>query len=604
MSTFRFILISTLILLASITQGQITHLAHLDISQVIKKEQFIYIATKSTGLIKIDLTSQKVWHYHALNSDICSNYLNSIAIDMENNIWVNTKEGLCKFSETEGRIGVANSKYYKQGKLFINEQQDLWLFQAAHIIKIGKDGSLLKRIDVPYSYYEFIRTIATPEGTVHKRASQLYQLENDTLRDLGIKANTNRLKLIKDTLYVFGDKFTKKIKDFKVQEETQIGIYGVMDAKKNIWHIDTNRIFQIDLAISRDTPYEDEYYPLNNNIVFAPDSSRIHHAFFDEQNTLFLITKNGCFQKKEGSRRVETVVLFENFITYPPEGFVKIKMVKEKAFWTVHHAKMAYYHLNDKNEIQSIQGPTIKPYFPNELEILDEGDIHFADTEGSIFKYNLAADKITKEHNQLTKNNLPEDSQYCEGFQLSKDSTLWVFGRTHFIALSPDQTIDTFAFIGEIKNVENVQIDLAGNLYLKKYSAMYQFNDRVTTKMDIPIPKTRGNIGDIEVDHLGNIYAVKGDSYILKKVPNEPWRQIAQIRRQYSYQETKIIGTGMDNTIYLQMDKIIYQISLEEVKTVIFRNDKEYFAEVYAATSDATNIYLTTNTGIFILPKE
>ncbi|MEJ2543304.1 MAG: two-component regulator propeller domain-containing protein [Calditrichaceae bacterium] len=96
----------------------------------------LWFGTKGSGLICFDKNKQssEIFDENARNG-ICDNYITDLDVDMENNLWIATQDGICMLNQADNSIvQYRKGKYNSRGlldnhikKIFMDSQHTLWI---------------------------------------------------------------------------------------------------------------------------------------------------------------------------------------------------------------------------------------------------------------------------------------------------------------------------------------------------------------------------------------------------------------------------------------------------------------------------------------------
>jgi signal transduction histidine kinase/ligand-binding sensor domain-containing protein/DNA-binding response OmpR family regulator len=89
----------------------------------------LWIATLTNGLNRFDRTTGKFIRYNTQNSPICFNYLNSISVDKNDNLWISSANGLIFFNPS-----------LDQGGCYFNNPADSTSLSDNHVVSTFEDS--------------------------------------------------------------------------------------------------------------------------------------------------------------------------------------------------------------------------------------------------------------------------------------------------------------------------------------------------------------------------------------------------------------------------------------------------------------------------------
>jgi len=185
------------------------------ISCIAEEGNFLWVGTNG-GLVKLNKFNGNPVFYNKANSGLADNTVSAIAIDSQNNKWIGTNQGLCKFDGTVWQTynPPEHSQYYMIQRIVVGNQDSLW---------IGSEYAGLHKFDGISTWIDY--------STLYPNAPWYY------LKTLSIDSNNNLWMGTYGSLCKFDGTAWTNYEDPYTDADSIYVDYEhlVIDSQDNIW---------------------------------------------------------------------------------------------------------------------------------------------------------------------------------------------------------------------------------------------------------------------------------------------------------------------------------------------------------------------------------
>ncbi len=615
--------------------AQIKHFPTIDlgINQVLKHKDLLFVATKSSGLIQIDVKNKSTKVYNKFNSKIGSNDIKSVGIDTDNNIWFTTVLGLSVFKNGAFSVIKPRAKIHEGSDsndfVFVDTKNNIWLQEEQIVYKIKEDGTILKKLGNMYSQITEAKELTSGVIIVGSyKTNSLYKIENDKLSSTHLRRYQDRLQVNKNAFWLGGTSHlgTRKIENFNIVEKKlhpysynyfiDINGHPYRHSKDEKYKIHKLRIPQPEESQRSLNP---KY--LYEKVIIAPNHEPIITFFFDDKNDLYFFTRLGCYLVKDEGQEVEVITNFNNFIDYPSTEKVLIEVTNQGSFWALYPNRINYFKLDDQLAIDTVlsQVPWISPDFGAQkyltyFKLLSDSSTMLALDETTIDSLFIAENEIKSIFGGQRSRILPETFH-----NIYTTTTPFYYKDASTFYIMPFRNIYEISGVRDTSRIISPYYIPDKNKKIRPYGESLYFltskNLSIYTKgffRHVKLPKDEfksldGYVTDFEINENGSLFVQIDNRNIWKKDlrSKNAWIRVYPMtkKKMAGPDFTVLLGITKENSLIYQKHDGVYKFTPANEPIEIFSNDLQYFKKVHSFSSNSSHYYLATDTGVFVFPK-